>query len=183
MSWSAICMLYDKLLTIEFFFHENPNGDCGTKPLIFICIFDWLVDRCIALLWYSMFMWWDKGPPHLCYFYFCHLIIVSQWATLYWQLSDISFDIHVLYFIVLFLMSMFVLAAKLLFIDSYYFLLVQLLNDLYQQSLFVCSCSKRAQGSAIKHQQGINNIIVNNVIHVKDRSHGDHVLATVVVKS
>ena len=48
------------------------------------------------------------------------------------------------------------LAAKLLFIDSYYFLLVQLLNDLYQQSLFVCSCSKRAQGSAIKHQQGIN---------------------------
>ena len=47
------------------------------------------------------------------------------------------------------------LAAKLLFIDSYYFLLVQLLNDLYQQSLFVCSCSKRAQGSAIKHQQGI----------------------------
>ena len=67
----------------------------------------------------------------------------------------ISFDIHVLYFIVFFLMSMFVLAAKLLFIDSYYFLLVQLLNDLYQQSLFVCSCSKRAQGSAIKHQQGI----------------------------
>ena len=53
-------------------------------------------------------------------------------------------------------MSMFVLAAKLLFIDSYYFLLVQLLNDLYQQSLFVCSCSKWAQGSAIKHQQGIN---------------------------
>ena len=100
--------------------------------------------------------WWDKGPPHLCYFYFCHLIIVSQWATLYWQLSDISFDIHVLYFIVFFLMSMFVLAAKLLFIDSYYFLLVQLLNDLYQQSLFVCSCSKRPQGSAIKHQQGIN---------------------------
>ena len=48
------------------------------------------------------------------------------------------------------------LATKLLFIDSYYFLLVQLLNDLYQQSLFVCSCSKRAQGSAIKHQQGIN---------------------------
>ena len=48
------------------------------------------------------------------------------------------------------------LAAKLLFIDSYYFLLVQLLNDLYQQSLFVYSCSKRAQGSAIKHQQGIN---------------------------
>ena len=47
------------------------------------------------------------------------------------------------------------LAAKLLFIDSYYFLLVQLLNDLYQQSLFVCSCSKRAQGSVIKHQQGI----------------------------
>ena len=46
------------------------------------------------------------------------------------------------------------LAAKLLFIDSYYFLLV--LNDLYQQSLFVCSCSKRAQGSAIKHQHGIN---------------------------
>ena len=48
------------------------------------------------------------------------------------------------------------LAAKLLFIDSYYFLLVQLLNDLYQQSLFVCSYSKRAQGSAIKHQQDIN---------------------------
>ena len=74
---------------------------------------------------------------------------------MYWQLSDISFDIHVLYFIVFFLMSIFVLAAKLLFIVSYYFLLVQLLNDLYQQSLFVCSCSKRAQGSAIKHQQGI----------------------------
>ena len=50
------------------------------------------------------------------------------------------------------------LAAKLVFIDSYYFLLVQLLNDLYQQSLFACSCSKRAQGSAIKHQQGINAI-------------------------
>ena len=77
---------------------------------------------------------------------------------MYWQLSDISFDIHVLYFIVLFLMSMFVLAAKLLFIDSYYFLLVQLLNDLYQQSLFVCSCSKRAEGSAIKHQQGIKTV-------------------------
>ena len=30
MSWSAICMLYEKLLTIEFFFHENPNGDCDT---------------------------------------------------------------------------------------------------------------------------------------------------------
>ena len=29
MSWSAICMLYDKLLAIEFFFHEIPNGDCG----------------------------------------------------------------------------------------------------------------------------------------------------------
>ena len=28
-------------------------------------------------------------------------------------------------------------------------------HDLYQQLLFVCSCSKRAQGSAIKHQQGI----------------------------
>ena len=53
------------------------------------------------------------------------------------------------------------LAAKLLFIDSYYFLLVQLLNDLYQQSLFVCSCSKRAQGSAIKHQQGINVYLCN----------------------
>ena len=53
------------------------------------------------------------------------------------------------------------LAAKLLFIDSYYFLLVQLLNDLYQQSLFVCSCSKRAQGSAIKHQQGINTYTLN----------------------
>ena len=52
------------------------------------------------------------------------------------------------------------LAAKLLFIDSYYFLLVKLLNDLYQQSLFVCSCSKRAQGSAIKHQQGINFIVL-----------------------
>ena len=61
------------------------------------------------------------------------------------------------------------LAAKLLFIDSYYFLLVQLLNDLYQQSLFVCSCSKRAQGSAIKHQQGINNYIVNMYLskHIK----------------
>ena len=58
-------------------------------------------------------------------------------------------------------MSMFVLAAKLLFIDSYYFLLVQLY--IYQQSLFVCSCSKRAQGSAIKHQQGIN--IVNALIY------------------
>ena len=56
------------------------------------------------------------------------------------------------------------LAAKLLFIDSYYFLLVQLLNDLYQQSLFVCSCSKRAQGSAIKHQQGINYIVVFGLI-------------------
>ena len=56
------------------------------------------------------------------------------------------------------------LAAKLLFIDSYYFLLVQLLNDLYQQSLFVCSCSKRAQGSAIKHQQGINILITNCLI-------------------
>ena len=33
---------------------------------------------------------------------------------MYWQLSDISFDIHVLYFIVFFLMNMFVLAAKLL---------------------------------------------------------------------
>ena len=22
--------------------------------------------------------WWDKGPPHLCYFCFCHLVIVSQ---------------------------------------------------------------------------------------------------------
>ena len=63
------------------------------------------------------------------------------------------------------------LAAKLLFIDSYYFLLVQLLNDLYQQSLFVCSCSKRAQDSAIKHQQGINFIymkiaIVFNVLNI-----------------
>ena len=36
-------------------------------------------------------------------------------STLYLQLSDISFDIHVLYFIVFVLMSMFVLAAKLLF--------------------------------------------------------------------
>ena len=77
---------------------------------------------------------------------------------MYWQLSDISFDIHVLYFTVFFLMSMFVLAGKLLFFDSYYFLLVQLLNDLYQQSLFLCSCSKRVQSSAIKHHQGIKYI-------------------------
>ena len=55
------------------------------------------------------------------------------------------------------------LAAKLLFIESYYFLLVQLLNDLYQQSLFVCSCSKRAQGSAIKHQQGIKYITITRI--------------------
>ena len=43
----------------------------------------------------------------------------------------------------------------------YYFMLVQLLDDLYQQ-LFVCS--ERAQGSAqqgisIKHQQGIKYIM------------------------
>ena len=61
-------------------------------------------------------------------------------------------------------MSMFVLAAKLLFIDSYYFLLVQLLNDLYQQSLFVCSCSKRAQGSAIKASLGSKHILFSYFI-------------------
>ena len=38
MSGSVIRMLYDIYVTIELclnsFFHENPNGDCSTLPLI-----------------------------------------------------------------------------------------------------------------------------------------------------
>ena len=58
-----------------------------------------------ALGWGLGLYYWRPGgtKDRPTYFYFCHLINASQLATLHWQLSDISFDIHVLYFIALFL--------------------------------------------------------------------------------
>ena len=100
---------------------------------------------------YHDYVLWDKWSPHLCYFYMSFNNCFSRWASLYWWLSYIS---SIYTYMIFFSMNMFVPAISHRYM--YFIITMHLLNDLWQQLLFVCSCSKQAQVSAITHLQGIN---------------------------
>ena len=66
----------------------------------------------MMMIFYVYAVGQTTAPPLLLLHLLCNNCF--SMSNFYWQLSDILIDIHILYFIVFFLMNMFVLATMLL---------------------------------------------------------------------